>query len=77
MTVLYHSKSGNTKQMAEFIADGMITVESTEAKAFPIEEIDWARAKKQMRGAGHTNLFGEYVRRVCTARSARAHMLFK
>ncbi|MCM0760520.1 NAD(P)H-dependent oxidoreductase [Sporomusa sphaeroides DSM 2875] len=46
MTVLYHSQTGNTKQMAEVIAEGMQTVEGVQAKAFPIEEIDEAWAKE-------------------------------
>lgn len=40
MSVLYHSKSGNTKKMAESIATGMNSVEGTNAKAFSIEEVD-------------------------------------
>lgn len=46
MTVLYHSKTGNTKQMAEVIVEGIQTVEGVEAKAFPIEAIDEAWAKE-------------------------------
>lgn len=48
MVVLYYSKTGNTKQMAEVIAKGMRTVASVEAKAFSIEEIDedWAKESK-------------------------------
>lgn len=46
MTVLYYSKTGTTKQMAEAIAQGMATVEDVEAKAFPIEEIDEAWIKE-------------------------------
>ena len=48
MTVLYHSKTGNTKQMAEVIAEGMQTVDGVESKSFPIEEIDetWAKESK-------------------------------
>lgn len=40
MSVLYHSKTGNTKQMAEVIAAGMQAAEGAEARAMPIEEID-------------------------------------
>ena len=40
MTVLYHSVTGNTKTMAQVIAEGMMTVAGVEAKAFPIE--NWA-----------------------------------
>ena len=42
MTVLYYSKSGNTKRMAEVIASGMSSVDSIEARAFSIDEIDEA-----------------------------------
>lgn len=40
MAVLYHSKSGNTRQMAQAIADGMETVEGVEAKIFSIHRFD-------------------------------------
>lgn len=40
MTVLYHSKSGNTKQMAMIIAEGMQSVDRVEARAFSIDEVD-------------------------------------
>lgn len=46
MTVLYHSKSGNTKQMAELIAEGMMSVAGVEARTFPIEEPDAAWVKE-------------------------------
>lgn len=46
MTVLYYSKSGNTKQMAEVIVQGMMSVPEVEARAFPIEEIDEAWVKE-------------------------------
>lgn len=46
MTVLYHSKTGTTKKMAEIIAQGMMTVEGVEAKTFSIDEIDEAWAKE-------------------------------
>ncbi len=46
MTVLYFSKSGNTKQLAEVIAGGMMAVEGVEAKCFPIDEIDEAWIKE-------------------------------
>ena len=39
-TVLYHTVTGNTKQMAEAIAEGMKSIESVESITFPIEEID-------------------------------------
>ena len=44
MTVLYHSVTGNTKTMAQVIAEGMMTVAGVEAKAFPIENWDLAVA---------------------------------
>ena len=48
MTVMYYSKSGNTKQMAETIARGMEQVEGVEAKAFALDQIDeaWATESK-------------------------------
>ncbi len=42
MSVLYFSKSGNTKKMAERIAQGMISVPGVEAGIFPIEAVDEA-----------------------------------
>jgi NAD(P)H dehydrogenase (quinone) len=48
LTVLYHSVGGNTKKMAEVIAEGMRTIENAEPRAFPIEEIDgmWIKESK-------------------------------
>ncbi len=40
LTVIYDSKTGNTKQAAEWIAEGMNKVLETEAKAFSINDID-------------------------------------
>ena len=34
LTVIYDSKTGNTRQAAEWIAEGMNQAENTEAKAF-------------------------------------------
>lgn len=45
-TVFYHSKSGHTKEMAEIIAAGMMSVDGVEAKAFSIDEYDEAWAKE-------------------------------
>lgn len=47
-TVFYYSRSGNTKAMAEVIAEGMQTVDGVEAKAFSIDEVDeaWAAESK-------------------------------
>lgn len=46
MTVLYHSQSGTTQQMAQVIAEGMETVEGVEAKTFPLDGIDEAWTKE-------------------------------
>ena len=46
MTVLYYSKTGNTKQMADIIAQGMESVDGVEAKYFSIDAIDEAWAKE-------------------------------
>lgn len=48
MTVLYHSKTGNTKKMAEIICEGMMSVSGIEVKAFSLEEIDelWIQESK-------------------------------
>ncbi len=45
-TIIYHSVSGNTKKMAEIIAEAMSTVEGMEAKAFSIDAVDEAYAKE-------------------------------
>ena len=39
-TILYYSKSGNTKTRAEQIREGMERVEGAEVKTFSIDEID-------------------------------------
>ena len=46
LAVIYHSESGNTKQAAEWIAEGMARVEGVEAKAMSIGEIDEAFVKE-------------------------------
>lgn len=48
MCVLYHSKTGNTKQMAEAIVRGMQAVDGVEAKAMPMGEMDevWVQESK-------------------------------
>lgn len=46
MTVLYYSKSGTTKEMAEIIAQGMMSVEGVEAKTFSIDDMDEAFIKE-------------------------------
>ncbi|MDI3537772.1 MAG: hypothetical protein PWP16_1585 [Eubacteriaceae bacterium] len=47
-SVLYYSKTGHTKQMAEEIVKGMEKVEGVKAKAFSIDAIDeeWAQESK-------------------------------
>ncbi|WKY47909.1 flavodoxin domain-containing protein [Eubacteriaceae bacterium ES3] len=47
-SVLYYSKTGHTKQMAEAIAKGMEEVEGITAKAFSIDAIDeaWVQESK-------------------------------
>ena len=40
LAVIYDSKTGNTKQAAEWIAEGMNHVADMEAKAFSIQETD-------------------------------------
>jgi len=45
-TVLYHSKTGTTKRMAEVIVEGMRTVEGVEAEAFSIDAVDEAFIKE-------------------------------
>lgn len=40
LSVLYDSKTGNTRQAAEWIAEGMNSVEDVEAKAFHIDAVD-------------------------------------
>ena len=42
LAVIYDSKTGNTKQAAEWIAEGMNQIEDTEARAFSIRDIDEA-----------------------------------
>ena len=40
LAVIYDSKTGNTKQAAEWIVCGMMAVEGVEAKAFHIDSVD-------------------------------------
>mgnify|MGYP002531605088 FL=1 len=40
LTVIYDSKTGNTKQAAEWIVEGMNQISGIEAKSFSIESID-------------------------------------
>ena len=39
LAVIYHSETENTKQAAEWIADGMNEVSGVEARAFSIEKV--------------------------------------
>jgi NAD(P)H dehydrogenase (quinone) len=38
--VLYYSQTGKTKQTAQYIVDGMMSVEDIEAKSFSLENLD-------------------------------------
>ena len=49
LAVIYDSKTGNTKQAAEWIAEGMARIEGTEARAFSIREVE-APFVKEARG---------------------------
>ena len=40
IAIVYYSKSGNTKKVADLIAEGANTIENIEAKCMSIEEID-------------------------------------
>ena len=40
MSVLYYSRTGNTKKMAEAVAEGMRKVDGVEAGVFPLDGID-------------------------------------
>ena len=42
LAVIYDSKTGNTKQAAEWIAEGMRRVADTESAAFPLDGVDEA-----------------------------------
>ena len=46
LSVVYHSKTGNTKEMAEAIVTGMERVAGVAAKAFPIDGVDEAWIKE-------------------------------
>ena len=46
MAVIYHSVTGNTRNMGELIVKGMNSVESVEAKGFSIDEVDFDFAKE-------------------------------
>ena len=42
LAVIYDSKTGNTKQAAEWIAEGMCSVEDVESRTFSITDVDAA-----------------------------------
>lgn len=48
VSIVYHSVSGNTKKMAEFMADKMNSFENLEVKAFSIDNVDeeWIKESK-------------------------------
>ncbi len=46
LAVLYYSRTGNTKQAAEWIAEGMKQTEGTEAGVFSIDSVDSAFVKE-------------------------------
>lgn len=48
LSVLYYSKTGHTREMADAILEGMQLVEGVEARAFPLDEIDedWIKESK-------------------------------
>lgn len=46
MAVIYHSVTGNTKNMGEKIVKGMNSVEGAEAKSFSIEDVDYDFVKE-------------------------------
>ena len=48
LAVIYESVTGNTKQAAEWIAEGMNTVAGIEARAFNIDAVDEAFVKEAM-----------------------------
>lgn len=46
MAVIYHSVTGNTRNMGDVIVKGMNSVEGVEAQGFPIEAVDVEFAKE-------------------------------
>ena len=48
LAVIYESVTGNTKQAAAWIAEGMNEIEGVDARCFPIEEVDEAFVKEAM-----------------------------
>ena len=48
LAVICESVTGNTKQAAAWIAEGMNEIEGVDARCFPIEEVDEAFVKEAM-----------------------------
>ena len=48
LSVIYDSKTGNTKQAAEWICEGMLEVDGCEAQAFSIQSVDLEYVKESM-----------------------------
>ena len=42
VSIIYHSESGNTRQMAELVREGCLKVEGVEAQCMSIDEVDTA-----------------------------------
>ena len=40
VAIVYHSETGNTRKMAEFIREGCLKVQGVEAKVMPIDDLD-------------------------------------
>lgn len=53
VAVIYHSESGNTRQMADLIVEGAESVEGVEARAMSIDEVD-----KDFVESAHAVIFG-------------------
>ena len=46
LSVIYDSRTGNTKQAAEWIAEGMNSIPGTDARTFSIQSVDEAFVKE-------------------------------
>lgn len=46
IAVVYHSETGNTQKMADYIVSGLQMVEGIEAKAFGLDDVDKAFVKE-------------------------------
>ena len=42
VAVVYHSETGNTREMADLVVEGALGVDGVEARAMPIEDVDEA-----------------------------------